>query len=103
MAMEGLQIYYCKIKTSFFLFSSNIYKNIFTKNIHNQSSGKLIWVYNILDLSLIDKAPFKTKTECANILKINRSTVAAYLDTNKPYKNKWILNSINLTEQELSK
>lgn len=56
-----------------------------------------------MDLPLIDKAPFKSKMECANVLNINRSTVAAHLDTNKPYKNKWILSCQNLTEQELSK
>lgn len=46
-------------------------------------------------------APFKTKTECANILQINRSTVATYLDADKLFHNKWIFSSISLSKQEL--
>lgn len=48
-------------------------------------------------------APFKTKSECANALEINRSTVAAYLDADKLLYNKWIISSISLSNKELSK
>lgn len=62
----------------------------------------LIWVYDIKDLSLVTGAPFKTKTECAKVLGINRSTVAAYLDADKLF-NKWIFSTIILSKQEISK
>ena len=85
-----------------------------TKNVHSTSKRSLhlpsskkpsIWVYDIRDLSLIAGAPFKTKTECANILQINRSTVAAYLDADKlfDWSHKWIFSSISLSKEELSK
>ena len=83
-----------------------------TKNVHSTSKRSLhlpsskkpsIWVYDIRDLSLIAGAPFKTKTECANILQINRSTVAAYLDADKLFDHKWIFSSISLSKEELSK
>ena len=48
-------------------------------------------------------ASFKTKTECANILQINRSTIAAYLDADMLFDNKWIFSFISLSKQELSK
>jgi len=35
-------------------------------------------------------------------LKISRGTVATHLNTNIPYKNKWIFSSKHLTVQELS-
>ena len=47
-------------------------------------------------------APFKTKTQCANILQINRSTVAAYLDADKLFDNKWIFSSTSLSKEVLS-
>jgi LAGLIDADG DNA endonuclease family/Proton-conducting membrane transporter len=84
-------------------FSYNIYSS--TKNLSEGTSKKrpLIWVYVIDDLSLIKEAPFKTKTECASILHINRSTVASYLDSNKLFNNKWIFSSTALSKEELSK
>lgn len=48
-------------------------------------------------------SPFKTKTECANILKIHRSTVAAYIDNDKLLNNRWIFSSISLSKEELLK
>jgi hypothetical protein len=63
----------------------------------------LIWVYDIRDLSLIVGAPFKTKSECANILQINRSTVAAYLNADKLFDNKWVFSSVTFSKEELSK
>jgi len=44
---------------------------------------KGIWVYDLINLSLVDKAPFKSKVECGKALGINRSTVSAHLDKNK--------------------
>jgi hypothetical protein len=41
--------------------------------------------------------------KCANILQINRSTVAAYLDADKLFDNKWVFSSISLSKEELSK
>lgn len=52
---------------------------------------------------MVKGAPFKTKTECAKTLHINRSTVAAYLNTYKIFNNKWIFNSTILSKEELSK
>lgn len=57
---------------------------------------KFIWVYDIslfglmsyMGDYLVENAPFKTKTECANALRISRSTVAAYLDSGKLCLNK---------------
>jgi hypothetical protein len=87
----------------YFLFISGLTSNTYTRylhsiykrNLHVPSSKKfLIWVYDIRDLSLIVGAPFKTKSECANILQINRSTVAAYLDADKLFDNKWVFSSV---------
>jgi hypothetical protein len=94
-----------------FLFISGLRTNTYIKNVHSTSkrylnqpspNKPLIWVYDIRDLSLIAGAPFKTKTECANILQINRSTVAAYLDADKLFDDKWIFSSISLSKEELS-
>lgn len=52
---------------------------------------------------LVKGAPFKTKLECANVLQINRSTVAVYLDTGKLFNNKWIFSSTVLSKEVLSK
>ena len=57
----------------------------------------------IQDFSVVEGAPFRTKSECANVLQISRSTVATYLDAEKLFSNKWIFSSIVLNEQELSK
>lgn len=54
-------------------------------------------------MSLVTGAPFNTKTECAKVLGINRSSVAAYLDADKLFKNRWILSSTVLSKQEISK
>lgn len=78
----------------------NSEKDLFDKNKENNF---LIWVYNIIDISLIKGAPFKTKTECAKTLGINRGTVRLYLNSGKLCKNKWIFSYIPLTEKELSK
>lgn len=77
-----------------------------TNHTNNLSSvtynPPVIWVYNLIDLSLIEKAPFKSKVDCANILGISRSTVVAYLDTNKCYIDRWIFSSNLLTVSQLS-
>jgi hypothetical protein len=52
---------------------------------------------------LVDSAPFKTKTECANTLKTTRNTVKSYLDSEKIFNNKLIFSSIELSNQELLK
>lgn len=70
---------------------------------NNKSKNSLIWVYDLKDLSLVEGAPYKSKSECAKVLQINRSTVATYLDTEKSFKNRFIFSSINLNEKELSK
>lgn len=54
-------------------------------------------------MSLVIGAPFKTKSECAKVLGINRSSVAAYLDADKLFKNKWIFSTTVLSKQEISK
>ena len=71
------------------------------RGFHTDSKGldkSLIWVYDINNLSenlygLVEGAPFKTKTECAKILAISRSTVLAYLDKGKLLNNKLIFSS----------
>ncbi len=81
------------------------------RGIHTSSKGlnkPLIWVYDVTDLSrnlqgLVKGAPFKTKSECANILQISRNTVTAYLDKGKLFNNKWIFSSTTLSKEELSK
>lgn len=74
-----------------------------TCSLHNKSSNlPLIWVYNLTDLSLMEKAPFEFKVECASLLKISRNTVTTHLNTNISYKNKWIFSFKDLTVQELS-
>jgi hypothetical protein len=50
----------------------------------------------------MNKAPFKSKVECASVLKISRNTRATHLNTNIPYKNKWLFTCKQLTGKELS-
>lgn len=81
------------------------------RGFHTDSKGldkSLIWVYDINNLSgnlygLVEGAPFKTKTECAKILAISRSTVLAYLDKGKLLNNKFIFSSTVLSKDELSR
>ena len=78
------------------------------RSIHTSSKRPFIWVYDITKLSdnhncLVKGAPFKTKTECANVLKTTRNSVTLYLDSNKILNNKWIFSSIELSKEELSK
>lgn len=81
------------------------------RGFHTHSKGldkSLIWVYDINNLSgdlygLVEGAPFKTKTECAKILAISRSTVLAYLDKGKLFNNKLIFSSTILSKEELSR
>jgi hypothetical protein len=35
--------------------------------------------------------------KCANILQINRSTVAAYLNADKLFDNKWVFSSVTFS------
>lgn len=72
-----------------------------------------IWVYDITNLGyaekgqvescLVKSAPFKTKTECANVLKTTRSTVTSYLDSEKLLNNKLIFSSIELSKEKFVK
>lgn len=81
------------------------------RGIHTESKDlnkTLIWVYDISNLSknslgLVEGAPFKTKTECAKVLGVSRSTVLAYLDKGKLLNNKLIFSSTVLSKDELSK
>jgi LAGLIDADG DNA endonuclease family/Proton-conducting membrane transporter/NADH-Ubiquinone oxidoreductase (complex I), chain 5 N-terminus/NUMOD1 domain len=84
-------------------FSYINYASIKYSSVNVKREKPLIWVYNINNLSLVRGAPFKTKTECAKILHINRSTVAAYLNSDKLFNYKWIFNSSVLSKEELSK
>ena len=72
-----------QIKFSYFNYGSIKYLSVNVKK-----EKPLIWVYNINDLSLVKGAPFKIKRECAKILHIHWSTVAAYLNSNKIFKFK---------------
>lgn len=77
-----------------------------SRSLH--SKKPFIWVYILNDLSdssldLVKGAPFKTKTECANALNINRSTVITYLDSEKLLKNKLLFSSYDLSKEYLSK
>jgi hypothetical protein len=78
------------------------------RGIHTSNKGPFIWAYDITKLSdnqncLVKDAPFKTKTECANVLKTTRNSVTLYLDSNKIFNNKWIFSSIELSKEQLSK
>jgi len=84
-------------------FSYNNYGSINNLSVGTSKKKPLIWVYNIDNLSLIKGAPFKTKTECANVLHINRSTIAAYLDSDKLFNYKWIFSSVIISKEILSK
>jgi hypothetical protein len=82
-----------------------INKGSFYSQISNGSKSKnpLIWVYDIINLSLVKGAPFNTKTMCGETLGINRQTVTAYLDNKKLYKNKFVFSYSPLNNEELSK
>ena len=47
------------------------------------------------------EAPFKTKTECAKVLKISRNTVRKYIDTQKVCNYRWVISSKELRVEEL--
>lgn len=55
------------------------------------------------EMCLVEKAPFRSKSQCAVALGIDRKTVANRLDTGIPYKNCWLFSNICLTELELRK
>jgi LAGLIDADG DNA endonuclease family/Proton-conducting membrane transporter/NUMOD1 domain len=94
-------LFLINIRHTKFSYSSYDYTKHISINV--KRNKPIIWVYNINDLSLVRGAPFKTKTECAKILCISRSTVAAYLNKNKLFNSKWIFNSSILSKEELSK
>ena len=84
------------------------YPNRWVRSVYTSSKGPLIWVYDITKLSddqncLVKGAPFKTKTECAKVLKTTRNSITLYLDSNKIFNNKWIFSSIELSKEQLSK
>ena len=86
----------------------NTYHKKWVRSIHTSSKGPLIWVYDITKFSynhncLVKGAPFKTKTESANVLKTTRNSVTLYLDSNKIFNNKLIFSSIELSKEQLSK
>ncbi len=90
-AMEGL----INLFFNFYIVNKLYYQNIYLystktslQNNNNNSRGKLlIRVYDVRTTSLVEKAPFKTNTECANVLAISRTTVYTYLDNNKVLNN----------------
>jgi len=119
MAMEGegkfiisylfTSFFYLYI-SSFSYFKSindfSFYKNYVARNNSSlilDKNKNFIWVYNINNFLLVKGAPFKSKIECAKVLQINRATVAIYLDSGKICKHKWIISSIILPKDELSK
>lgn len=63
----------------------------------------LIWVYNVNTQSLVEGAPFKTKTECAKTLSINPRTINSHLDKDKVLHHKWVFSSSVLDKESLSK
>lgn len=74
----------------------------FSTNSSN-SNKSLIWVYNVISQSIVEQAPFISKSACAKALGINRHTVASYLDQDKVLKHKWVFSSTPLNKQDLSK
>lgn len=85
---------YNKAKVNYSLFKE------YQRGIHTNRKSS-IWVYDLTNLDenaqvescLVNSAPFKTKTECANTLKITRNTVRSYLDSEKILNNKWIFSA----------
>lgn len=99
---------YSTIRNSRKLNIHNIFSKLNIRNTSKKPKKLLIWVYEINNSTgnqqgPVKGAPFKTKTECANVLHINRSTVTAYLNSGKLLKNKWIFSYTALSRQELSK
>ena len=84
----------CTMPTMFCFVSFIQKRSLCSQNKTSTKSKKsLIWVYDILDLSLVKEAPFQTKFICGKTLGINRKTVAAYLDTAKLFKHRLIFSS----------
>jgi hypothetical protein len=84
------------------------YRKECIRGLHTNNQRPFVWVYDITKLSdnhncLVEGAPFKTKTECAEILKTTRKSVTLYLYSNKIFNNKWIFSSIELSKEQLSK
>lgn len=73
------------------------------KRFFNSNNSNLIWVYNIENLCLLNDNPFNTKSECATYLKISRTTVTKYLDSNKLLKDKFVFKSFPLNSENLLK
>jgi hypothetical protein len=67
------------------------------------SNNSTIWVYDVINKSLVKGSPFYTKTDCANTLGINRGTVRSYLNSNKIYKHKWVFSNTTLSEKDFLK
>jgi hypothetical protein len=91
MAMEGLMNkLFTLIIASFLYIFNNTFNTMVRKfsSLNNNNKSKLIWVYDIRDLSLINKSPFFSKTDCALGLQISRSSVINHLDKNKVFDNK---------------
>lgn len=63
----------------------------------------MIWVYNVDTKSLVEGAPFKTKSSCARALSIDRHTISSYIDSNKILKHQWVFSSVPLDLDTLFK
>jgi Proton-conducting membrane transporter/NADH-Ubiquinone oxidoreductase (complex I), chain 5 N-terminus/NUMOD1 domain len=82
---------------------SNNSKFINTSKEQNLGSKSLIWVYDINKQTLVENAPFSSKSACAKALSINRHTIASYLDKDKILNHKWIFSFNPLDIESLSK
>lgn len=80
-------------------FNDKLNMSVISKN----SNNSLIWVYDIVTQTIVEGSPFINKSVCAKELKINRHTVASYLDKDKVLSHKWIFSSIALNSQDLEK
>lgn len=64
---------------------------------------KNIYVYDINNLELINKKPFRSKLECSNNLKITRGSILKYIETGEIFKYKYLFSYHELDKKEILK
>ena len=106
LAMEGEKFFNISIIFFFYLYitgllpATSIVPIATKRSLRTPNTDKpFIWVYDIINSSLLAGSPFITKTDCANKLGVNRATVRSYLDADKLYDNKWLFSSTSLIQE----
>nr|YP_008475182.1 hypothetical protein [Candida labiduridarum]AGS44490.1 hypothetical protein [Candida labiduridarum] len=81
----------------------NIMNNVnnITTNNRKPKKGKMIWIYDIINMKLLNE--YNSITECSRRINISRNTITKYLNNNKIYKYKYLFSYKLLNNNELNK